>query len=191
MNAVMAPPSLAVEDHRRNEPLHPGLDGIELTIEPEIDEGRVAEGDVVRLCVHPHALRLVLLAPRRADERVELRVGVERHIAADSLVRAVKQGIEKILGIGIVGVPVLHEEVRLTISCRLARRGALPLDDLRPDARESEVALEGLGDAHVQRRGGGPQLDVDAVRVAGLSEELSRPQGVELVADPGLVRARQ
>ena len=97
-------PWLPIEDHRRSEVADPRLHGVQLIIEVEEDHRRLAKRQRVRLCVQRDTLGLVLLASRGGDQAVELRVLEPGDIAADSLVGAVEQWIQEVLGVGVIGV---------------------------------------------------------------------------------------
>src|SRR5687768_18596916 len=84
-------PALAAEDGGNGESLDPRLHGVEILVEEQKQHRSFVESDDVGLGVERVSLRLVLLAVCVIHEPVELRIGPERHVAADALVPAVEQ----------------------------------------------------------------------------------------------------
>src|SRR5262249_51889207 len=82
--------------------------------------------------------------------------------------------VQEVFGVGIVGVPVLENHVRLALPRSGARRGGLSQHDLGADADRVQIRLDRFGDSLVDGIHGDPELDVDAVGVAGGGEELPR-----------------
>src|SRR5688500_732902 len=104
-------PALAAENGGNGEALDTRLNGVEILVEEEEKHRRFVERDHVGLGVERVSLCLVLLAVCVIHEPVELRVAPERHVAADTLVPAVQQRKQEILGVGIVSPPLLEREI--------------------------------------------------------------------------------
>src|SRR4029077_2215334 len=94
-------PALAIEDSGNGEALDPRLHRVDILVEEEIDHRRVVELDLIGLGVKQIALRLILLAMSLIYERVEMRIRVERDVAARPSVLAVKKRIQKVLRVRI------------------------------------------------------------------------------------------
>src|SRR6185312_2605318 len=105
------------------------------------------------------------------DELVDGWVLVERHVAADALVRADEQRVEKVLGVRVVGVPIFDEEVGVAVARRFAGRGIVALDERDPDADGGQIRLDGLRDSLKRLVLPNPQLDGESLRVARGGEQ--------------------
>src|SRR6185437_7149607 len=108
--------SLPIENHRDLKIVNPRLDRVQLVIEKQVDHRCVGKGQGVGTLVHRGARAVVRGGARGGDQLVEGGILVEGDVPADAAVHAVQQWIEKILGVRVVGVPVLQHEIHVTLS---------------------------------------------------------------------------
>src|SRR6185437_7512373 len=164
-------PSLAGEDRRHGESLEPWLYGVQFRIEEHEQHGCLLVRQRIRLAIQREPFLIVRLPARSGNHAVKRSVAEERYVATNAAVVAVQQGIEKILGVRIIGVPVLEGDVGLAVPRRFAHRRRVALNDLDADADLREVCLDRLRDARELLALRRPQLYVDSVGITGVLEQ--------------------
>src|ERR1700737_1930633 len=87
-------PPLTVEDGGNGEAFDPRLDGVHVLVEEQIDHRRVVELNLVRPGVEGISLCFILFLMSLIHQGVEFWIGVERDVAANSLVLAVQQWVQ-------------------------------------------------------------------------------------------------
>src|SRR5258708_1304690 len=134
-------PALSVEDRRRCEAANPRLNGVEIIVEVEKYHRCFAFRERIGLTVEHDSLLFVQLAACGINCTIVLRVLKERDVAAGTSVQAVEERKEEILGIWIVGLPILENHVGLAFPRAGTRLRRLPLHDLHANADRSEIRL--------------------------------------------------
>ena len=186
-------PALAVEDRRRPEPLDPRLHGVQLVVEEQEDHRRVARRRARRPARYSaRALRVVLLAARERDEAVERRRSRRTRRCRRrpcSRCGAAGTGSSRRRGSRRTSPSRTGPSARCARPRAPRRSRAARASRGCPAARGSPGCVSAMrAKVGVLR---GPELDVDAVRVAGRGEQLLRLRDVVRVARARRVGARQ
>ena len=127
------------------------------------------------------------------DERVDPVVLVAHAVAGRAEVpRAERPEVVHAVGTAAVGQ---RPGRNLPLAGAIQHHAEVLLDDLAPDADLRQVALESLEPAADHRTAAAMQLQLEAVRVACLAQQLARPLGVVVIAPqvrvPGVDAGRE
>src|SRR5439155_22391666 len=126
-------PALTVEDHRDVPAVDRRMLRPEINGKPEVEPRRRVIDALVDSGVQRLARRLIDGAARHHDQRVGDAIAVEGVVPAGPNARALKQRVQRIVGIRIVGPPVGDRHVGVPLPDRFAHAGGVARYDLDLD----------------------------------------------------------